>query len=85
MSLTMEDAYTPGKVWEILSEGTDAVEELGDVQVGLQRLPDKQRTYLNLLANGWTGSAAMRASGLTGNQTRQKREAIIELTRLING
>jgi hypothetical protein len=77
--------YTPGQVWKILTEGSEVPEEEADVRVGLGKLSSRQSIFLNLLANGWTGKSAMRAAGLMGNQTRNKREAIMELTRLING
>lgn len=77
--------YTPGQVWSVLFDGSEDIDEQIDVQVGLARLPLPQRTFLVYLSQGYTASFAMQRAGLTGNQTRVKREVLRQLTASING
>lgn len=79
------DKYTVSSVWRVLTEGTDDLDELIDIQVGLDALPIQKRTFLVLLAQGQSGAYAMHESGLQKNQTRLKRDILRELTDLING
>lgn len=80
-----ETKYTPGRTWEILVEGSEDVDELLDIQVGLTHLPPEQALFLVRLGQGFTGEQAMGEAGLSGNQTRLKRLALLALTKAING
>lgn len=77
--------YTQSRVWAIMSEGSEDPDELIDVAVGLARLPQPQRTFLLVLAWGYTARVAKKVSGLRGNQTRLKYEVLNRLTEEING
>lgn len=77
--------YTPGQVWSILVNGSDDEDEEIDVAVALFRMPFKEQAFLRFLAAGFTVRGAMQAVGMRGNQTRYKRDALAQLTRLVNG
>lgn len=77
--------YSPSEVWSILLDGSEDVDEVVDVQVGLARVPEPQRTFLVALSEGYTARDALSMAGLTGNQTRVKRDAISRLVREVNG
>jgi hypothetical protein len=81
----VEERYTPGLVWIILTEGGNSVEEELDVRVGLSFLPTPQRTFLTLLSQGQTATYAARKVGLKGNLTTIKVKAVKALTDVING
>lgn len=72
-------------VWSILIEGSEDIDELIDIQVGLARLPLPQRTFLVLLSQGYPAAYAMKQAGIKGNSTRWKWEALKQVTRFING
>ncbi len=76
--------YIPGRIWEILTEGSEDVDELLDIQVGLTHLPPAESTFIIRLGQGFTGEQAMGESGLRGNQTRLKQSILMKLTKIIN-
>ncbi len=82
---SLETNYSPGRIWEILQEGSEDVDELLDVQVGLTHLPPAESTFIIRLGQGFTGEQAMSESGLRGNQTRLKQGILMKLTKIING
>jgi len=77
--------YSASQVWSILTDGSDDTDELIDIEAGLVRLPPKQRVFLTAISHGYTAVKAMELAGLTGNSTRVKREAVKELTKILNG
>jgi hypothetical protein len=79
------ERYTSGRVWSILLDGSEDLDELIDIQVGLDLLPSNERVFLDFLRAGYTGATAMREAHMTGNQTRLKRQVLEHLTRLMNG
>jgi len=81
----MTKDYTPGLVWSVLTEGSEDVDELLDVQVGLTHLPPAESTFIVRLGQGYTGEQAMSESGLKGNQTRLKQGILMKLTEIVNG
>jgi len=82
---SLETNYSPGRIWEILQEGSEDVDELLDVQVGLTHLPPAESTFIIRLGQGFTGEQAMSESDLRGNQTRLKQDILKKLTKIING
>ena len=73
-------------VWSILMDGTEDVDAWIDVrQVGLAELPEPQRSFLTLLTQGYTANEAKELLGLSGTTTQLKRDALLTLTRLVNG
>lgn len=82
VTVTMQ--YTPSRIWEVLTEGSDDMDELIDVEVAMTKLPADQRLFIRLLANGYSGLEAMRKAHMTGNQTRNKRLVLLSLSRILN-
>jgi hypothetical protein len=83
--IAVSEVYTPPRVWEILVGGSEDADERVDVEMGMVRLPLEERTFIWLLAQGYTGLAAQELSGIEGNQTRLRREILIKLSAIING
>lgn len=80
------ERYTPGKLWSILLDGSDDVDELIDLQVGLDMLPIQERVFLDYIREGYTGAEALRESGLKDkHQTQAKRKVLKHLAKLMNG
>jgi hypothetical protein len=75
--------YTPSEVWTILSEGSEDPDEKIDVERGLAELPLADRVFLVRLSQGYSAADAMKEAGLTGNQTRLKREVLNRLVEAI--
>jgi len=77
--------YMPGEIWGILVHGSEELDQVIDVRRAMSMLPDQERTFMTLLAQGQTGKYALHASGLRGNQTLLKRRILMRLTEIING
>lgn len=79
------ETYSQSQVWQILTEGSDDIDEVFDMEIAIEHLPVKQRVFLVYINRGHTVLEAMERAGLTGNQTHVKRAAIKMLTDELNG
>jgi hypothetical protein len=78
--------YTPGRIWAIMVDPSDAdLDEQIDVSAGLSLLSLPKRTFILLIAHGYTVSFAKQVAGIRhGDAGRMKRNVLVELTDLIN-
>lgn len=77
--------YTSSQVWELLVEGAQDIDELIDLESGLEKLSPPKRIFLILIGQEYTVKEAMGLAGIRGNQTRIKYEVLGELTARMNG